>query len=94
MLSCNTLNLNDNIVYMEGYMLCYTFVDSVIWFERVYIRRVLHKIWQSIPKFATQIEKTIFVYIFVHSWKINVHWTSFSGVITMDIKVDIIRSER
>ena len=60
MLSCNTLNLNDNIVYMEGYMLCYTFVDSVIWFKRVYIRRVLHKIWQSIPKFATQIEKNYF----------------------------------
>ena len=32
-----------------------TFVNSVISFKSVYIRRVLHKIWQIIPQFATQI---------------------------------------
>ena len=45
----------DNIVYMEGYMLCWTFVNSVISFKSFYIRRVFHKIRQIIPKFATQI---------------------------------------
>ena len=67
----------------------YFFLNFVISFKSLYIRRVHYKIWQVIPKLATQISKTISVYLFVHRWKRNVHLTSISGVMAMDIKVHI-----
>ena len=57
-------------MYIKGYMLCYIIVNSVISFKKFYIRRILDKIWQIIPKFA---KKKYSVYPFVYSQKINVH---------------------
>ena len=70
-------------------MLCQAFTNSVIPFKSFFIRRILYKIWQFIPKFTTRIWKTISVYLFVDSRKIKVHWTRFPGVVTMDIKMHI-----
>ena len=35
-------------------MLCYVLIDYIISFKVFYIRRILYKIWQIIPKFTTE----------------------------------------
>ena len=47
-------------LHVEGYVLCYIFVNSIISFKRFYICRVLHRIRYIIPKFATQIHENYF----------------------------------
>ena len=50
MISCNTLNQNnDNMLYIEKYMLRYTYINFVISFKDFYTQRDFYEIWQIIP---------------------------------------------
>ena len=44
---------------------------------------------RSLKSSSPEYKKTISVYLFVKSWKLNVHWTRFLSVSTMDIKMHI-----